>query len=118
MGTAGVTEKIAREAGYKTVAATVEGPNRHPGGMPGAYNTKIKLLFEKSSGVMLGGQVIGDAAAGEIINALSACIQKKMTAEDMALFQTGTHPALTASPVAYPTVNAAEMAIARMSAGT
>ncbi len=66
------------------------------------------------SGVIIGGQVMGDVAVGKMINTLSACIQKKMTAEDLAMFQTGTHPALTASPVAYPMVNAAELAIVQM----
>jgi hypothetical protein len=37
-----------------------------------------------------------------------------MTAEDIAMFQMGTHPALTASPIAYPLVNAAELAINKM----
>jgi NADH oxidase (H2O2-forming) len=114
MGTAGLTEAMAKAAGYVIVAATVESPNRHPGGMPGAQGTRMKLLFEKSSGVILGGQVMGDVAVGEVINTLSACIQKKMTAEGIAMFQTGTHPALTASPIAYPLVNAAELAIAQM----
>lgn len=113
MGTAGLTESMARDQGYDTVATTVEGPNRHPGGMPGAVSTCVKLVFERHSGVILGGQVAGDVAAGEIINMLSACIQSRMTADRMATFQLGTHPLLTASPVAYPIVNAAEMAIAR-----
>ncbi|MCF7853534.1 MAG: FAD-dependent oxidoreductase [Candidatus Pacebacteria bacterium] len=114
MGTAGLTEDMARDRGYCAVSATVEGPNRHPGKMPGAAKTVLKLVFEQHSGVILGGQVMGDATAGEIINALSACIQSRMTAEDIAMFQTGTHPALTASPIAYPLVNAAEMAIGKM----
>ena len=114
MGTAGLTETMAKDRGYDTVAATVEGPNRHPGLMPGSTNTVMKLVFERHSGILLGGQVAGDAAAGEIINALSACIQSRMTAEHIAMFQTGTHPALTASPIAYPLVNVAEMAITQM----
>ena len=114
MGTTGLTETMAEKIGYNTVCATVEGPNRHPGLMPDAVNAKMKLLFEKSSGVILGGQVMGDASVGEIVNGVSACIQKKMTIEEIAVFQTGTHPALTASPIAYPMVNAAEMAIAEM----
>jgi len=114
MGTAGLTETMAKTRGYDTVAATIEGPNRHPGVMPGATSTAMKLVFERHSGVILGGQVSGDATAGEIINALSACIQSRMTAEQIAMFQTGTHPALTASPIAYPLVNAAEVAIGNM----
>jgi hypothetical protein len=31
----------------------------------------------------------------------------RMTAGDIVQFQMGTHPALTASPIAYPLVNAA-----------
>jgi NADPH-dependent 2,4-dienoyl-CoA reductase/sulfur reductase-like enzyme len=114
LATAGLTEGMARERGYDAVAVTIAGPNRHPGMMPGAAMTKVKLVFERNSGVILGGQVMGGPAAGEISNAISACVQNRMTAEDIAMFQTGTHPALTASPIAYHMVNAAEMAIKQM----
>ena len=114
MATAGLTETAARQNGYNCVAVVVEGPNRHPGGMPGGAPTKLKLVFEKNTGVLLGGQVRGNTSAGEIINIVSACIQKRMLAEDIATFQMGTHPALTASPTAYPLVNAAEIAISQM----
>jgi hypothetical protein len=40
-----------------------------------------------------------------------------MTADDIATFQTGTHPALTASPIAYQLVNAAENAVQKMISG-
>jgi NADH oxidase (H2O2-forming) len=111
LATAGLTEEMARERGYDVTAITIAGPNRHPGSMPGAANTRVKLVFEQHSGALLGGQVMGDAAAGEIINAISACVQNRMTAEHIATFQTGTHPALTASPIAYHMVNAAELAL-------
>jgi len=114
LATAGLTEEMARERGYDAVAVTIAGPNRHPGLMPGAANTRVKLVFERNSGVILGGQIMGGPAAGEVINAISACVQNRMTAEDIAMFQTGTHPALTASPIAYHMVNAAEMAIQQM----
>jgi NADH oxidase (H2O2-forming) len=114
LATAGLTERMAQERGYDAVAVTIQGPNRHPGGMPGAAGTKVKLVFEGNSGVLLGGQVMGDSTAGEIINAVSACVQNRMTAEQIAMFQIGTHPALTASPIAYHIVNAAEMAIGQM----
>jgi NADH oxidase (H2O2-forming) len=114
LATAGLTEEMAKKHGYDVVAVTIQGPNRHPGLMPGAANTRVKLVFERNSGVILGGQVMGGPAAGEIINAISACVQNRMTAEDIAMFQTGTHPALTASPIAYHMVNAAEMAMKQM----
>ena len=108
--TAGLTEDFAARHGYNYAVGVAEAINRHPGGMPGAHPMKVKLVFEKRTGVILGGQVMGDKAAGEVINAISACIQRRMTAEDIAVFQTGTHPALTASPIAYQFVNAAEAA--------
>lgn len=61
-----------------------------------------------------GRQVRGSVSVGELINTIAACVQKRMTAEDIAMFQMGTHPALTASPIAYPLVNAAEVAISRL----
>jgi len=112
--TAGLTELLATRHGHDYVIGTAEAPNRHPGGMPGMRKMKVKLVFERRTGVILGGQVMGDAAGGEVINTISACVQRRMTAEDVAMFQTGTHPALTASPIAYQLVNAAEAAIAAL----
>ena len=114
MGTAGLTESMAKDRGYQVVCGAVETPDRHPGGMPGAAPMKVKLVFESHSQVLIGGQVRGSVSIGEMINAIAACVQKRMTAEDIAMFQMGTHPALTASPIAYPLVNAAEVAISQM----
>ncbi|NLD47348.1 MAG: FAD-dependent oxidoreductase [Clostridiaceae bacterium] len=111
---AGLTESQANEKGYHTATGTAEAVNRHPGCMPGGANLKVKLVFEAGSRVILGGQVSGALSGGELINTISACIHQKMTADDIATFQTGTHPALTASPIAYQLVNAAENAIVKM----
>lgn len=111
---AGLTKAQALEKGYNVVEGEAESVNRHPGCMPGAYNLKVKLLFEAGSQILIGGQVTGAKSGGELINTISACIHQKMTADDIATFQTGTHPALTASPIAYQLVNAAEMAIKNM----
>lgn len=112
--TAGMTESTAVERGYSVTIGRASAPNRHPGGMPDGCEMEVKLVFEEHSEQLLGGQIVGDKAAGELINAVSACIQRNMRAEDIAIFQIGTHPALTASPIAYQFVNAAEDAIARM----
>jgi NADH oxidase (H2O2-forming) len=89
-------------------------PDTHPGGMPGSVSTRVKLLFSKGNGVLLGGGISGGKSAAETANVISACIQNRMTACDVALFQMGTHPALTASPIVYQLVNAAELAIKAM----
>ena len=114
---AGLTERAARDAGYRVMVGQAEALNRHPGCMPGAENLKVKLVFEAGTGVILGGQISGAASGGELINAVSACISKRMTADDIATFQAGTHPGLTASPISYQLVNAAEAALASAKAG-
>ena len=111
---AGLTESLAQRHGYDYVTGVGEGPNRHPGCMPGMSPLKVKLMFERRTGVIIGAQVMGDASAGEIVNIASACIQRKMTIDDVATFQMATHPALTASPIAYQFVNAAEAALLQM----
>jgi len=113
-GMAGLTEKLANDFGYQIAIGQAESPNRHPGGMPGMAKMKVKLVFNKKTGEIIGGQIRGGHSVGELINTVSACIQKKMTADDIATFQLGTHPAVTASPIAYQLVNAAEMAIKDM----
>ena len=108
---AGLTETQAKERGYNVMVGTAEAANRHPGSMPGMALLKVKLVFEAGTHVLLGGQVSGAKSGGELINAISACISTHMTADDIATFQTGTHPGLTASPIAYQLVDAAELAL-------
>ncbi|MGQ9779719.1 MAG: FAD-dependent oxidoreductase [Bacillota bacterium] len=114
---AGLTEAAAKQAGYQTAVGIAESVNRHPGVMPGAANLGVKLVFERGTGIILGGQVWGAESGGELINVISACISLRMTADGMAAFQMGTHPALTASPIAYQLVNAAEAAIQSQKTG-
>ena len=112
---AGLSEKFAKEQGYDVITGVASGPNRHPGSMPGMMPQVVKLIFEKRTKVLLGTQMMGDKAVGELVNVASACIQHKMTIDDIACFQMGTHPALTASPVVYQYVNAAESALLKLS---
>jgi len=114
LGAVGLGEAMARQEGFEIVVGTSASPDRHPGSMPGAVETKIKLIFAKDNGLLLGGGLSGGRGIGELINVISGCIQAGMTAYDIAVFQIGTHPALTASPIAYQLVNAAELAVAKL----
>ena len=113
---AGLNEKVAKEMGFSVVTGQAEAVNRHPGSMPGATNLRVKLVFDKASEILLGGEIAGALSGGELINAVSVCVYQRMTASQMATLQVGTHPALTASPVAYQLVNAAEQALMKMRA--
>lgn len=111
---AGLTEMAAKRDGFDVIIGEATTADRHPGSMPGAVSTKVKLVFCKENGLLLGGGISGGRSAGELINVVSACIQHAMTAHEVSLFQMGTHPALTASPIAYQLVNAAELAAAKL----
>ncbi len=111
---AGLSQSQAKQKGYDVIVGEAEAPNRHPGGMAGAANLKVRLIFERGTGVLLGGQVTGARSGGELVNLISACIRQRMTVDNVATFPMGTHPALTASPIAYQLANAAEMAISAM----
>lgn len=113
-GCAGLTEATAKREGFDVVTGEAAGPDRHPGSMPGASNVSLKLVFSRENGQLLGGGASGGSSIGELMNVIGACIQHSMTAHDISLFQVGTHPALTASPIAYQLVNAAELAIKAM----
>jgi NADH oxidase (H2O2-forming) len=114
-GLADIGEKSALEAGIAYVVGEAEATDKHPGSLPGAKLTRVKLIFRKYSETLIGGQACGGDAVGEIANLIATMIQAEMTADQIATSQMGTHPLLTASPVAYQLVNAAEIALAKMS---
>lgn len=108
---AGLTERHTKQTGAEVVITTAEAPDTHPAGMPNSTLTKVRLVFAKNTGIILGGSLSGGKPVGEMVNVLSACIMHKMTANDIVKFQMGTHPALTSSPIVYPIVNAACKAV-------
>ena len=116
LGAAGLTEVEARREGFEIVATVAEAPNRHPGVLPGAVKTKVKLIFSKHSGILLGGQVLGGEDAGEIINIIALAIQKQLTATELDTLQIATHPLLTSAPTVYQITTAAGKALSQISA--
>jgi len=112
-GAAGLTEARARAEGFNVLVGKATAMDKHPGSLPGTKNQKVKLIFSKCSGVLLGAQVCGGDSVGEMINILSLAIQKGITANELNTFQVATHPLLSASPVSYPITSAALTAIAQ-----
>jgi len=109
LGTAGVTENLAKERGFDILTAMVEGFDRHPATLPDTNKQIVKLIVSKESGIILGGGVMGGKSAGELTNLIGFIIQNRMTVDALLTAQIGTHPLLTAPPTAYPLIKAAEM---------
>ena len=116
LGAAGGTETEAMESGFEAICGVSKAVDRHPGTLPDASKVKVKLVFSKASGVLLGGQIMGGKSVGEMINVLGMAIQNRMTVTDLVALQIGTQPLLTSSPVVYPIVTAALDAYSKMHA--
>lgn len=111
---AGLTEKAARDAGFDIVIGEAAAVDKHPGSMPDAKEVKIKLIVDRETGKLIGGELSGGITTGEMANIIAAFIQSEVTADEVATFQMGTQPCLTASPIAYQIVNAAEQALTKL----
>lgn len=114
LGSAGLTENTAEKEGFEIVTGLVEGTDKHPVTLPGANKVKVKLIFSKNHGIILGGQVAGGISCGEMINLIGVAIQKRMSFAELETLQMATHPYLTSAPTVYPIVLAAQDASNKM----
>ncbi|MEA2088230.1 MAG: FAD-dependent oxidoreductase [Patescibacteria group bacterium] len=108
LASVGLNEKTAVKEDIEIVIGVSETPNHHPGTLPNTSLIKIKLVFEKSSKILIGGQVSGPENIAEMINLIAVAVVKKMTAQELANLQVATHPLITAPPTAYPIITAAQ----------
>lgn len=114
VGSAGFTERHAREEGVEVIVGKATAADKHPGTLPGAQQLTVKLVFMKGSRKLIGGQVYGSDKAGYVANCIGSLIQQGLRADDLVTFQVGTHPKLTPSPIAHQIENAAEIALAEL----
>lgn len=114
LGSAGLTENTAKKEGFEIVIGTAEAMDKHPPKLPGASKVKVKLIFSKNSGIILGGQVAGGMSCAEKINLIGVAIQKRMSFAELETLQMATHPYLTSAPTVYPIVLAAQDASSKM----
>jgi NADH oxidase (H2O2-forming) len=114
LGSAGLTETIAKKEGFEILTGSTEGMDKHPGTLPGANKIKVKLVFSRHSGIIMGGQVAGGISAGEMINIIGMAIQQRVSVTELETLQMATHPYLTSAPTMYPAVLAAQDASGKM----
>lgn len=81
-GRTGVTEDEAKEMGidYGTVFIKDQNQTSY---YPGAEKIYVKLIYDKGTRVILGGQIIGKAGAVLRVDVLAAAIDKGMTTEEL-----------------------------------
>ncbi|MEA3347116.1 MAG: hypothetical protein U9Q21_03385 [Candidatus Auribacterota bacterium] len=108
LGSAGLTEESAKKEGFEIVVGCAEVTDKHPAAMPDTKKVKVKLIFSKQSGIIMGGQVVGGMSAGEIINIIGMAIQQRVSLSELETLQMATHSYLTSAPTMYPLVLAAQ----------
>jgi NADH oxidase (H2O2-forming) len=111
IGVTGLTEFMAGRVGIKTVVGNISSKTR-PDYFPGALPIRVKLVVEKESERLIGGQIIGGEEVTQRINALSFAIQKQMTVRELAKADTCYAPPL--NETWEPIVLAAEAALRKL----
>lgn len=78
----GASEKTLRRSGRAYRTAFVH-PAHHASYFPGAEQMTLKLLFDPTSGLILGAQGVGGAGVDKRIDVLAVAIQARMTVFDL-----------------------------------
>ena len=108
LGSAGLTEKMAQEAGIDTLTGYSEVLNKYPM-MDGVSPIHTKLVFDRSTLNLIGGSVLRKGTgAAQHTDFMSFAIQMKATLDDLLIHQYATHPELAAKPSDNTCVFAAE----------
>ncbi|MFM7055531.1 MAG: FAD-dependent oxidoreductase [Planctomycetota bacterium] len=82
-GLTGLTIRAARRAGFDCRSATVIA-GQHAGYFPGASPVTLKLVYEASSGVVLGAQATGRDGVDKRIDVIATAIRFRATVRDLA----------------------------------
>lgn len=87
----GLQEREAAAIGLDYVSARIESRTR-AGYYPGAGAITVKMLAEKSSGRLLGGQIVGAPGSAKRIDALAVALRAGLAVEDVVNLDLGYAP--------------------------
>lgn len=107
----GFTEKTARQMGFDVISVTITKRDK-AGYMPEVENVTLKLVVDRRSHKLLGGQAIGCGDADKRINTLSTALLKQMTVEELAGADITYSPAFSTS--IDPLISAARLVIDKL----
>lgn len=103
----GLSEREARDHGFEAESVTVKASN-HAHYMPGHAPLHVKLVFERASKRLLGGQMVGVTGVAKRIDIVAAALHANWTTEELAALDLSYHPAV--APVWDPVLVAANVA--------
>ena len=81
----GLTEDVAKATTKMNVGSVLLTDNYRPEFMPTYLPATVKLVFDKDTRRVIGGQIISDIDLTQFMNTLSVVIQNEMTVEELAM---------------------------------
>jgi NADPH-dependent 2,4-dienoyl-CoA reductase/sulfur reductase-like enzyme/peroxiredoxin family protein/TusA-related sulfurtransferase/rhodanese-related sulfurtransferase len=90
-GSVGLNEKMLERANLDYGVAVTHA-SHHAGYYPGALSLTAKILYDKKTGKLYGGQAVGYASIDKKLDVLSSFISKEGTIEDLANFEQAYAP--------------------------
>jgi len=113
----GFTEENAIKEGFATVSAVVDSRSKH-GMIPGMKPWKLKLVFDKETQKLIGGQIVSQSIApAREIDAVTAFILGGKTISELTTFTSACNPDISSEPSAEPITIAAEQALQKLKKG-
>ncbi|HDI60141.1 MAG TPA: NADH oxidase [Desulfobacteraceae bacterium] len=98
LGSAGLTEKMARDAGIDAVAGLSTVLDKYPM-MDHVGSIDTKLVFKRENRKLIGGSFLrADSCTAQNVDFISLAIQMGATIDDLMDYQYATHPELAAKP--------------------
>lgn len=110
----GLSDEAAAKEGIDTVCAAVDSRSKH-GMIPGMKPWKIKLVFDKNTRKVIGGQIVSyDVAPAREIDTVTAFILGGRTIGELTTFTSACNPDISSEPSAEPITIAAEQALQKL----
>lgn len=110
----GFTEENAIKEGFETVSAIVDTRSKH-GMISGMKPWKLKLVFDRKTEKLIGGQIVSHAIApSREIDAVTAFILGGKTIPELTTFISACNPDISSEPSMEPITIAAEQALQKL----
>ena len=112
----GLTEEGAQQEGFETISTTVNSRSKH-GMISGVKPWTLKLIFDKESHKVIGGQIISDSEAPvKEIDTVNALILGEKTIAELTTLMCAGNPDCSSEPSLEPITICAEQALQKLRA--
>ncbi|OEU64569.1 MAG: pyridine nucleotide-disulfide oxidoreductase [Desulfobacterales bacterium S5133MH16] len=110
----GLTDKQAQKEGFETISIVVISRSKH-GMIPGVKPWTLKLVFDKNTQKLIGGQIISDSDAPvKEIDTVNALILGEKTISELTTLMCAGNPDCSSEPSLEPITIAAEQALQKL----